>query len=159
LSSDPAVISSTEVITVDDLYLVEWQTFVDGTVITLTRSITDNHVITRTAMYTTGRGILADTGGYTETHVLHVVGFDAAGNQAESEGVRIYTIHRPEEEEEETATPTAMLPTNALAWGSQRAVWARLGRHSTQTVARSAVAVEGACTPTGSVMACWAGYG
>ncbi len=85
LSSDPAVISSTEVITVDDLYLVEWQTFVDGTVVTLTRSITDSHVITRTAMYTTGRGIIADTGGYTETHVLHVVGFDAAGNQAESE--------------------------------------------------------------------------
>jgi len=125
LSSDPAVISSTEVITIEELYIIEAQTFLDGTVVTITRSITDNHVITRTAAFTTGFGIIADTGGYTETHVLHVVGFDAAGNHTESEKVRIYTIHKPEEEKEETPTPVAaipqhvsgeMLPTNPVAW-------------------------------------------
>jgi len=110
LSLDPAVISSTEVITIEDLYLLEAQTLLDGTVVTVTRSITDNHVITRTAAFTTGFGIIADTWGYTETHVLHVIGFDAAGNQAESEKVRIYTIHKPEEEKEETPTPVAALP-------------------------------------------------
>jgi hypothetical protein len=159
LSSDPAVISSTEVITVDDLYLVEWQTLMDGTVVTLTRSITDNHVITRTAMYTTGRGIITDMGGYTETHVLHAIGFDAAGNQAESEGVRIYTIHKPEVEKEETPTPTAMLPTGPLVRGSWPATWARLERHALGATMPSAWAVEGVCTPLGSVTACWAGYG
>jgi penicillin-binding protein 1C len=110
-NSDPAVISHTQTITVDDLYLIDSQTLLDGTVITYTRSLTDSQVITRTAMYTTGLGIIADTWGYTETHLIHVIGFDAAGNQAESEKVRIYTIHKPEEEEEEeTPTPTAMLP-------------------------------------------------
>jgi len=106
LSLDPTVISNTTVITTDELY-TEAQTFFDGTVVTVTRSITDNHVITSTMALTTGFGIIADTGGYTETHVLHVIGFDTAGNQAESERVRIYTIHRPKEEEKETPTPTA----------------------------------------------------
>jgi hypothetical protein len=141
-SSDPAVISSTEVITVDDLYLVEWQTFLDGTVITYTRSLTDNHVITRTAMYTTGRGIVADTGGYTETHLLHVIGFDAAGNQAESERVRIYTIHKPEEEKEETPTPTAMLPTGLIAWRSRADASARTRRYSRAVVSSGGSAAD-----------------
>jgi len=117
LSLDPAVISSTAVITLDDLYLLEAQTFFDGTVVTVTRAITDHHVITRTAAYTTGFGIIADTDGYTETHVLHVIGFDAAGNQAESERVRIYTMHEPKEEPKETPAPAAMLPTQPTAWG------------------------------------------
>ncbi len=115
---DPAVISHTQTITVDDLYLVDSQTLLDGTVITYTRSLTDSQVITRTTMYTTGRGIIADTWGYTETHLIHVIGFDAAGNQAESEKVRIHTIHKPEEEEEETPTPTAMLPTASIGWNA-----------------------------------------
>jgi len=33
--------------------------------------------------------------------MVHVVAFDAAGNETESEKVRFYIIHRPEEEEEE----------------------------------------------------------
>jgi hypothetical protein len=159
LSSDPAVISSTEMITVDDLYLLEWQTLLDGTVITFTRSITDNHVITRTAMYTTGRGIIADTGGYTETHVLHVIGFDAAGNQAESESVRIYTIHKPEEVKEETPTPTAMMPIGPLSGRSAPAAWLRLEGRSLDTIVPRALALEGASIRQGSVTACWTGYG
>jgi hypothetical protein len=127
LSLDPAVISSTEVITIEDLYLLEAQMLLDGTVVTVTRSITDNHVITRTATFTTGFGIIADTWGYTETHVLHVNGFDAAGNQAESEKVRIYTIHKPEEEKEETPTPVAALPRYPSGGALRRspAVWRR----------------------------------
>jgi penicillin-binding protein 1C len=129
-ASDPAVISSTEVITIEELYVVEAQTLLDGTMVTVTRSFTDSHVITTTAMYTTGRGIIADTWGYTETHVLHAVGFDAAGNQAESEKVRIYTIHKPEEKEE-TPTPAAAalghpwgaaLPTSPAAWRGSTAM-------------------------------------
>lgn len=116
LSLDPTVISSTVVITTGELY-IEAQTFFDGTVVTVTRSITDNHIITSTVAYTTGFGIIADTGGYTETHVLHVIGFDAVGNQAESEQVRIYTIHRPKEEKEETPTPVAAMPRHLLGGG------------------------------------------
>jgi penicillin-binding protein 1C len=114
MSADPAVISATNAITIDDLY-IETNTLLDGTVFTVTRSISENLVITRTVAYTTGFGIIADTLGYTETHLIHVVGFDAAGNQAESEKVRFYTAHMPKEEKEPTPTPVAALPRSPLA--------------------------------------------
>jgi penicillin-binding protein 1C len=104
LISDPLLISSTAVITTADLY-IEAQTLFDGRIITVTRSITDMHVITATATFTTGYGVISDSGGYTETHLIHVIGFDAAGNKTESDKVRIYTIHKPEEEKKETPTP------------------------------------------------------
>jgi hypothetical protein len=104
LLSDPLVISSTAVITTADLH-IEAQTLFDGRMITVTRSITDMHVITATAAFTTGYGVISDTAGYTETHIIHVIGFDAAGNKTESEKVRIYTIHKPKEEKKETPTP------------------------------------------------------
>jgi membrane carboxypeptidase/penicillin-binding protein len=50
-----------------------------------------------------GMGIISDSGGYTETHLIHVVAIDAAGNKVESEKVRVYVVH--EEPEEEVATP------------------------------------------------------
>jgi len=137
LSSDPAVISHTDTITVGEEFLIETQALLDGTMITVTRSITDNHVITRTAMYTTGRGVIADTGGLTETHLIHVLGFDAAGNQAESEKVRIYTAHKPRQEKE--ATPTAALPQGAI--GRRPPATARASRQ------RDATIVLGAVTP------------
>lgn len=101
---DPAVISSTTAITAGELK-VEAQTLLDGTTVTVTRAITDQHWITTTATYTTGRGIIADTQGYTETHLLKAIAFDKAGNQAESEQVRIYAAHKPKEEPKETPTP------------------------------------------------------
>ena len=47
-----------------------------------------------------GRQIIADTGGYTETHQLHVIAYDSAGNKVESERVRVSVVHEEEEEEE-----------------------------------------------------------
>ena len=40
---------------------------------------------------------MSDTHGYTETHQIHVVAYDAAGNEAESEKVRIYIVHERKE--------------------------------------------------------------
>jgi hypothetical protein len=37
----------------------------------------------------------------TESHLVHVIAFDAAGNETESEKVRFYVIHKPKEEEKE----------------------------------------------------------
>ncbi len=163
LSSDPMVISSTEVITIEELYLLEVQTLFDGTVVTVTRAFTDNHVITTTAMYTTGRGIIADTWGYTETHVLHVIGFDAAGNQAESDRVRIYTIHKPKEEKEETPTPTAMLPPNLAGGRSPLANWSAVSRnpfgYPLSGDASSVPDRAGSCTYQRPPASYWMGYG
>jgi len=45
--------------------------------------------------------MINDSGRYTETHLIHVIAFDAAGNEVESEPVRVFVIHKEEEEEEE----------------------------------------------------------
>jgi hypothetical protein len=49
-----------------------------------------------------GHSIISDTHGYTETHTLRVKAYDAAGNVAETEPIRIYITHREEDKEEET---------------------------------------------------------
>lgn len=91
-------ITATEVITHPDGSL--------GTqVITLTEVITqvvnDEHELV-IQYFHDGRGIIVDaSGGYTETHLIHVVAFDAAGNEVESEPVRVFVVHEEEEEEEQ----------------------------------------------------------
>ena len=56
-----------------------------------------------------GMGILSDSGGYTETHLVHVVAVDAAGNETESEQLRVYVKHKEKEEE-------SAVPHGALIW-------------------------------------------
>lgn len=50
-----------------------------------------------------GRTIISDTGGYTETHFIHVVSYDKAGNRTESDKVRIQLTHKREPQEGPTA--------------------------------------------------------
>jgi hypothetical protein len=124
-NTDPVAIASTSSITSGQLR-IEAQTLFDGSMITVTRSITDNAWITTTASYTTGRGMIADSQGITETHVIKAIGFDKAGNQADSQTVRIYTAHKPKEEEKETPTPSALAPEQPLGW--LRRQWAVVRR-------------------------------
>ncbi len=65
--------------------------------------------VTRTFYMTNGFGIISDTVGYTETHAIHAVGYDAAGNSTESEKVQIYIIHEPPREELEREEPVGWL--------------------------------------------------
>jgi membrane peptidoglycan carboxypeptidase len=60
--------------------------------------------------YDGGMGIIVDSHGYTETHLFHVTAVDAAGNETESERVRVYISHKKEKDEE------AALPSLAMAW-------------------------------------------
>jgi hypothetical protein len=53
-----------------------------------------------TIQFPNGFGVIRDSEGYTETHQIHVMAYDAAGNQVESKKVRIYVVHEEEEEEE-----------------------------------------------------------
>ncbi len=41
-----------------------------------------------------GMGIIYDGRGYTETHLIHVVAYDAAGNETKSRPVRVYVVHK-----------------------------------------------------------------
>ena len=46
--------------------------------------------------------------GYTETHSVYVIAFDAAGNEMKSDVITVFIVH---EEEEPTSPTTAMLGT------------------------------------------------
>jgi penicillin-binding protein 1C len=59
----------------------------------------DGETVTQT--WESGFMVIASTNGYTESHMVHVIAYDAAGNETESDKVRFYIIHKPEEEEEE----------------------------------------------------------
>jgi hypothetical protein len=63
-----------------------------------------------------GMGIIQDSGGYTETHVVHVVAIDAAGNEVESDRVRVFVKHKEKKEEEAT------VPHGAAIWPIRRQV-------------------------------------
>jgi hypothetical protein len=80
-------------------------TMPDGSMGTEVVTVTWVHVNTETKTITqtweSGRMIISSTHGYTESHVVHVVAYDAAGNKIESEKVRFYVIHKPKEKEEE----------------------------------------------------------
>ena len=98
-----------------------------GTVITGTETITNpdgtlsTQVITLTEVITGENGLVAqffhdgwgvmidESDGYTETHLIHVVAFDAAGNEIESEPVRVFVIHEEEEEEEQRGMVPGMM--------------------------------------------------
>ncbi len=56
---------------------------------------------TITQTWDSGKMIISSTHGYTESHVVHVIAYDAAGNETESEKVRFYIVHKPKEKEEE----------------------------------------------------------
>jgi hypothetical protein len=58
----------------------------------------DGKTITQT--WETGFMVVSSTHGYTESHLVHVIVYDAAGNETESERVRFEIIHKPEEEDE-----------------------------------------------------------
>jgi hypothetical protein len=57
-------------------------------------------------------GIIQDSSGYTETHLIRVVAVDAAGNEIESDPVRVYVTHKVKEEEKDQAA----VPHGALIW-------------------------------------------
>jgi penicillin-binding protein 1C len=89
---------------------------------------TDTQTITQT--WETGLMVIATGKTITESHLVHVVAFDAAGNETESEKVRFYLIHKPKEKEEEKEgetgaiwrrgedlTATSQVRSLAAAWG------------------------------------------
>jgi hypothetical protein len=62
----------------------------------------DRKTITQT--WENGMMVISSSHGYTESHVVHVVAFDAAGTETESERVRFYIIHKPKEKDKEGET-------------------------------------------------------
>jgi membrane carboxypeptidase/penicillin-binding protein PbpC len=104
----------------------------DGTIsttapITITHSTVDTETGRVTQVFSGGMSVMTDTGGYTETHQIHAVAYDAAGNETKSEQVRVEIIHKPPEEEKEEegeggeGEPTASWPQERFAaWAGAR---------------------------------------
>lgn len=91
----------------------------DGSVTTVPYTVTYSMVDTETGritqVFSGGMSVMTDTGGYTETHQIHVIAYDAAGNKTQSEPVNVLISHKPPEEEkdkdkkeEDKAKPTAL---------------------------------------------------
>jgi hypothetical protein len=110
-----APVTQTVVITQPDGAVVE-----TGEIITLTHVMTVTQAITDPAelaalppgkpaekeigyqkVYSDGWTIISTTLAYTESHLIHVIAFDSAGNETKTEPIRIFIIHEEEEEEEE----------------------------------------------------------
>jgi hypothetical protein len=93
LTLDPNMqpISETRVITNPD---GSWYT--EEVLVTWVDVSEDGKVITQT--WESGFMVISSTVGYTESHAVHVIAFDAAGNETESERVRFYIIHEPKED-------------------------------------------------------------
>ena len=95
------------------------QTITVANQVTATRLFSESGRLEVMQSFPGGRSIISDTFGYTETHTVHVLAFDAAGNEMKSEELTIYIVHEVEEEKEEGSTgpPTAMLGLNdRWAW-------------------------------------------
>ncbi|RME50672.1 MAG: PBP1A family penicillin-binding protein [Caldilineae bacterium] len=58
-------------------------------------------IIGYTQIFSGGMQIISTTTGYTETHLLHAIAYDAAGNKFQTEPIHVAIIHKPEEEEEQ----------------------------------------------------------
>jgi hypothetical protein len=52
-------------------------------------------------VFSGGMSIISTTLGYTETHLLHVVAYDSAGNEAKTEPIRIQIMHQEKKEDDE----------------------------------------------------------
>jgi Bacterial Ig domain len=58
----------------------------------------DGKTVTQT--WESGKMAIQSTAGYTESHLVHVAAYDAAGNKTESEKVRFFVTHKPKEKKE-----------------------------------------------------------
>ncbi|MFQ5611324.1 MAG: penicillin-binding protein [Anaerolineae bacterium] len=86
-------------------------------VISITDPLSEALAIGYQQIISGGMTIISDTVGYTETHLIHIIAYDAAGNKTESEPIRVFVIHEEEEDEESVETDTttgARLPPETM---------------------------------------------
>jgi hypothetical protein len=124
------VISMTNIIPIPGRIVTttEWYSdvttgFAGERMITVTQVISTSDGLTLTQVFSNGMSIISDTLGITETHVINVVAIDAAGNETQSDKVRIWVAHKPKDEKKETEgapAPTTGLPVTEAAPGADR---------------------------------------
>ncbi|MBN1994543.1 MAG: transglycosylase domain-containing protein [Anaerolineae bacterium] len=112
-----APVTQSVVITQPDGSIIETGEFFTVThVVTVTTPITDPEELAALPpdepaekkigyqkVYSDGWTIISTTLGYTESHLIHVVAYDSAGNETKTEPIRVFITHEEEEEKEEEA--------------------------------------------------------
>jgi len=110
-------VTQAKTITQPDGSAIETGEFITLThVITVTEPITDpaelaalgpgerpERDIGYSKVYSDGWTIISTTTGYTESHLIHVIAYDAAGNETKAGDFRIYIVHEEKEEDKEAA--------------------------------------------------------
>ena len=112
----PVMVTRTAVITQPDgsLAIAGEEVITLTHVISVTRPITDPVELANLApdqlpetfigfqkVYSGGFSVISTTLGYTETHLIHIIAHDSAGNETKTEPIQVLGIHKEEEEEEE----------------------------------------------------------
>jgi membrane peptidoglycan carboxypeptidase len=72
-----------------------------GEAITVTQAIRGPGGVSWRMSWPNGRSIISNGDGYAETHTIHVVAYDAAGNQMKSDPVAVQVIHERKDEDKE----------------------------------------------------------
>ncbi len=109
-----APLVQTVVVTQPDGSLAEAGTITVTQVLTITEPVTDpvelanwpvgfapEKLVGYQKVYSGGFSIISTSYGYTETHKIHVVAHDSAGNETKIEPIDVLVIHKEEEEEED----------------------------------------------------------
>lgn len=55
-------------------------------------------------VYSGGLTIISTTTAYTESHLIHIIAHDSAGNETKTEPIRVQIVHEEEEEEDDETT-------------------------------------------------------
>jgi membrane carboxypeptidase/penicillin-binding protein len=108
-----APVTQPVVITQPDGSLVQTGVITVSQVFSVTQAITDptelanwpvgmapEKLIGYQRVYSGGFSIMSGSSGYTESHVIHAVAYDSAGNETKTEAVRVMVTHRQEKDEE-----------------------------------------------------------
>ncbi len=140
----------TAVVTQPDGSLVEAGVITLTQVISVTQPITDpvelanlppgtpaEKVIGFQKVFSDGFSIINTSMGYTETHKIHVVAYDSAGNETKTEPVQVQIIHKKEEEEENDEDPAEPEAYQLPAADDHKALLERSSLARLQTVNRN----------------------
>jgi penicillin-binding protein 1C len=93
-----------------DNQLVTRRTIQEGDLISVTETIEPPPTDPTRVVLPDGRGVIRDSGGYTETHTIHVKAYDAAGNVIKSDSVEVQVIPKPPEDKDKPQSLGGPLP-------------------------------------------------
>jgi hypothetical protein len=104
ITSADGAISTTEQITLTYVVSVTQPITDPAELAALPPGFAPEKIIGYQKIFSNGWSLIDTTKGYSETHLVHIIAYDSAGNETKSEPSPVLVIPRPEEPDEEEAT-------------------------------------------------------